>query len=319
MTFEMAAPRRRPFGRILDRTIVICLIVGVILLLLWPTIFVVVKPGNVAVLFRLFGGGTETQFEYREGLVVKWPWNRLYVYEVRTQSRQYALDALSENGLTIHVEFTTMFHPDIDAIGLLHKEVGPGYVERIVGPVSIDAVRQTVGRFDPHEIYAISATAMQTEIEARLREHTRGSHIQFEAVIITKLELPEPVNTAINDKLAQEQYAQSYVYRIQREKSEAERKHIEAIGIQNFYSIVADALTPALLTWRGMEATIEVARSPNSKVVIIGGGKDQLPLILGSDIGNLPTPPKAASGPPEPHPLPEFSKLPPLFPKGTTP
>jgi hypothetical protein len=154
---------------------------------------------------------------------------------------------------------------------------------------------------------------MQQQVESRLRAATRGTHIFFEAVVIRSLTLPEPVNAAINAKLAEEQYALSYVFRLQRERSEAERKHIEAIGIQNFYAIVANSLTPSLLTWRGMEATVEVARSPNSKVVIVGGGKDQMPLILGSDIGNLPA---QAPGPVSktPEPLPDLTKLPPLFP-----
>ena len=94
------------------------------------------------------------------------------------------------------------------------------------------------------------------------------------------------MNDAINEKLTEEQRAQAYEFLITQAGREAERKRIEAIGIQTFYSIVANALTPQLLTWRGIEATVELSKSNNTKIVVVGGGKDQLPLILGSDIAN---------------------------------
>jgi len=114
--------------------------------------------------------------------------------------------------------------------------------------------------------------------------------------------------------LTEEQNAQAYDYLIAQAEKEASRKRIEAIGIQTFYSIVANALSPQLLTWRGIEATVQLARSPNSKVVIIGGNKDQLPLILGSDIANQPNLPAPLAVNPNANPLPNFDDLPSMFP-----
>jgi hypothetical protein len=123
----------------------------------------------------------------------------------------------------------------------------------------------------------------------KMVSNSRYSHvIEFQELIISRIVLPETVLSAISEKLALEQRASSYVFRLQQERQEAERLRIEAIGIQNFYAIVSGALTENLLTWRGIEATVELSRSPNSKIVIVGSGKDQLPLILGSDIQNLP-------------------------------
>src|SRR5262249_8460792 len=113
------------------------------------------------------------------------------------------------------------------------------------------------------------------------------------------------------------QNAQAYQYLIQQAQDEAERKRIEAIGIQTFYSIVANALTPQLLTWRGIEATVELSKSNNAKIVVVGSGKDQMPLILGSDIAKQRDLPPPAVIDPQSNPLPAFRDLPRLFPKAT--
>lgn len=300
--------------RVMDHVIITALVLGVLALLLWRLIFVAVPPGSVGVLYRLFSGGTETTWVFPEGLAIKWPFNSIVPYEVRTQARDYRAVVLSQNGLIITIDLTTLFHIVPEEAGLLHKEVGPDYVNRIIYPSSIEAVRQVVGNYGPHDLYTTNNLEMQEKVLERLRGINNGRHLEFEDVIIRTIALPTEVNQAITQKLVQEQVAASYDFRVLREKREAERKRIEAIGIQTFYSIVANSLTPSLLTWRGMEATVEIAQSPNSKVVIVGGGKDQLPLILGSDIANLPALPPPAAVSPLRNPLPDLDRLPPLFP-----
>ncbi len=301
--------------RLLDHVIIAFLVFGVVALLLWRLIFIAVPPGSVGVLYRLFGGGTETAWVFPEGLAIKWPFNTVVPYEVRTQSQDYRAVVLSQNGLVITIDLTILFHVLPEEAGLLHKEVGPDYVNRIIYPASIEAVRQTVGTYGPHDLYTTSSLEMQEKVLQRLRMTSTGRHLYFEDVIIRAITLPTEVNEAITQKLIQEQVAASYDFRLLREKREAERKRIEAIGIQTFYSIVADSLTPSLLTWRGMEATVELGRSQNSKIVIVGGGKDQMPLILGSDIPNLPALPPPPPVSPLRNPLPNMNNLPPLFPE----
>lgn len=123
--------------------------------------------------------------------------------------------------------------------------------------------------------------------------HPISEYVNFVDVVITEVKLPEKLTIAIEDKLSQEQLLQSFQYRIQTQIQEAERRRIEAIGIRVFYDIVRDALTQDLLTWRGIEATVQLARSTNTKIVIVGSGEDQLPLILGSEMtrdAEAPTP-----------------------------
>ena len=85
---------------------------------------------------------------------------------------------------------------------------------------------------------------------------------------------------SINAKSVSEQDAQRMEFVLQKEKQEAERKRIEARGIADFQKIVVTSLTPRLLEWKGIEATEKLAASQNAKIVIVGGGKNGLPIIF---------------------------------------
>ncbi|MFO1074508.1 MAG: prohibitin family protein [Geminicoccaceae bacterium] len=313
---ELPPPRRRYW---LDALIILCLAAGLSFILLWQTIFVLIPPGYVGVLYRLFGDGTDTTTYLPEGLAMKWPWNIIYLYEARIQSRDQTTTALSVSGLSVKVDFTALYAPDPALIGDLHRRVGPEYFERRLLPNLIEAVREVVGEYDPHALYTVSAEEMSDQILASARRNLDDPAIELRDIVVRQVTLPEELNEAITRKLTQEQIAQTYKFRLEAEEREAERKRIEAIGIKTFYAIVSDALTPALLTWRGIEATVELAHSSNSKVVIVGGGKDQLPLILGSDIATVPpsTPLPQVPSAKEPA-LPDINALPPLFPNAAS-
>jgi regulator of protease activity HflC (stomatin/prohibitin superfamily) len=300
---------------LVDALIIALLTIGVVSLLLWHTFFVMVPAGSVGVLFRLFGDGTETRFHYTEGLAVKWPWDSIHLYDMRTQARDWHASVLTYNGLTVQVDYTELFRPEPNEIGMLHKDFGPDYYERMIQPLTVQALRSTISEFNPHQLYTTDVFALSQRVLEMVLANVSRTHVEIEGIVVRRVELPDELVKAIDEKLRQQQLAQAYEYRIVSAQREAERKRIEAIGIRNFYSIVSDSLTPSLLTWRGIEATTDLARSPNSKVVIVGGGKDQLPLILGSDINNLPNPGQAV--PPagaDANPLPDWKSLKPIFP-----
>ena len=215
----------------------------------------------------------------------------------------------------MQVDYTELFRPDPNEIGMLHKDVGPEYYERMIRPLTVQAVRSTISEFNPHQLYTTDVFALSQRVLEMVRGNVSRTHVEIEGIVVRRVELPDELVKAIDEKLRQQQLAQAYEYRILSAQREAERKRIEAIGIRNFYSIVSDSLTPSLLTWRGIEATTDLARSPNSKVVIVGGGKDQLPLILGSDINNLPNTGQAVSpAGANANPLPDWKSLKPIFP-----
>lgn len=296
-----------------DRIVAVLLVVGLISLLLWPFTLFVVPSGRVGVIYHLLGDGTDTHYAFDEGLGIKWPWDRLYLYDIRTQALDETVYGLAINGLSVKVDVTVLFHPYRATVGLLHKQVGEDYVDRLVRPLAIEAVRNIIGQDGPYDLFQIDGDVLQDAILRHLRPGGRNV-IDFTAVIVREVDLPPQLNAAITNKLTEQQNAEAYQFILEQARQQAEHERIRAIGLQTFYSIVANALTPQLLTWRGIEATVQIARSNNTKIVIVGGGKDQLPLILGSDIAGQPSLPPPAPVDPKSHELPPLQDLPSLFP-----
>ena len=318
---EVGKPKKKPrkihrMSRT-DKAIAYLLLLGFVSIVLWPLTFFVIGPGEVGVLFRTLTVGTETRFVYPEGINIKWPWNRIYRYEVRIQKQDETVHGLAADGLRITSDISVLYYPKADNAGKLHRAIGPEYADRFVRPTAVEAVRSVIGKYDPHELYQVDMTRLEKEVMETI-EANKQDLLVFDQVIIRRIELPKEINQAISRKLTEEQNALAYEYVLEQARKEAERKRIDAIGYQTFYSIVADALTPQLLTWRGIEATVELSKSNNSKIVIVGGGKDQLPLILGSDIANQPNLPAPAPVNPQRYRLPDFDNLPQLFPNAPT-
>ena len=107
--------------------------------------------------------------------------------------------------------------------------------------------------------------------------------IQLNDILIRNINLPEKLKSSIEKKLQQEQEALEYEFKIDKERLEATRKRIEAQGIQDFQKIITESINDKLLKWNGIEATLKLAESNNAKVIVIGSGKDGLPLILGGN------------------------------------
>ncbi|WP_108661734.1 prohibitin family protein [Acuticoccus kandeliae] len=310
MTAKQPAKRHRW----LDATIIFSLFVGVSLIFLWQTLFVLVPPGSAGVIYRVFLGGTDLSLTLREGINYKWPWNSVYLYEMRTQENDITVIAQSTDGLVIEVDLSVLYHPNEEHLPQLHVGLGPDYYERKVRPIIMESTRQVIGKYDTHALYSRDTRAVSLEIRSSAAEQIAPHNIELVDVLIRRLVLPPEVNAAIARKLVEEQAVQTHEFRLQLERIEAERKRIEAVGIRQFYDEVAEALTPPLLTWRGIEATVRIAQSQNSKIVIVGGGQDQMPLILGSDLSNLPPPPPGA-GKDDPQTAPDGDTLPSLFPQ----
>lgn len=250
--------------------------------LLWKRIFIPVNAGEASVLFRRFGGGTVVDRVYGEGFHVIFPWNRMTIYTVRIQELTSVVEALSTNGLRINVTISMRYLPDYNALPLLHQKVGPNYLDKVVLPEVTEAVREVIGKYRPEELYAAKTSEISQAILATALRELSDKFIRFDNVVVRKIELPALVVTAIENKLTQEQLFQEYEFRLPREQKEAERKVVEAEGIRAFQEIVTAGLTDTYLRYRGVEATLELAKSNNSKVIVIGG-KDGMPLILNPD------------------------------------
>jgi len=248
--------------------------------ILTSTTFITVKSGQKAVLFKKFAGGLEKDKIYDQGFHVVAPWNDLIIYDVRINEGNDEIDVLSKNGLPIKISLSFRYAPIGDKIGYLHDEVGANYLGRIVEPEIKAATREVIGEYLPEELYSSKREAIQDEIFARTQEAVTKKYVDLDAVLISSVQLPEKLENAIEKKLEEEQLSFEYEYKLDRERKEAERKIIEAQAKADANKILNASLTDKILKDKGIEATLELAQSPNSKVVIVGGGGEGLPLIL---------------------------------------
>lgn len=263
--------------------VVVVAIAAVLIIALSSSIFYTINAGERGVIFYKFGGGLDKENVIPQGFGVKAPWNTLHVYEVRENSIEEAMDVLDKNGLSINVDVTLRFHPSYAKIGYLHENFGKNYINTLVIPEVRSAVRQVTGRFTAEEIYSTKRSEVEVMIKTETDKALSENHCEMRALLIRSINLPEQIKQAIENKLKQEQEALAYTFRLDREQSEAERKRIAAEGEAVANKIINNSLTPELLKMRGIEATLDLAESPNAKVVVIGSGKDGMPLILGNN------------------------------------
>ncbi|MFT4686427.1 MAG: regulator of protease activity HflC (stomatin/prohibitin superfamily) [Neolewinella sp.] len=244
--------------------------------------FLTIDSGERGVLFRTFGDGLDKENIYQPGFHVVAPWNTMYVYEVRETQLEEEMEVLSSNGLNIKVDVTARIRPNYDQIGNIHETFGREYMNRLIRPEVRSAVRQVIGKFTPEELYSTKRDEVQTLITQELSAVLSTNYIDLRAILIRDIELPEKVRTAIEEKLEAEQGSLKYEYILTREKQEAERRLIEAQAKADANRILNASLSDKILQDKGIEATLELAKSPNSKVIVVGGSDNGgLPLILG--------------------------------------
>lgn len=271
-----------------NRKLLPFIILGVIALFIIAgissSLFYTVQADERAVIFYKFGQGLDKDHIMQPGFHMKAPWNEVYIYPVRETSADENMDVLDSNGLSIHVEVSVRFHPVPDKIGYIHEKFNRGYVNILVIPEMRSVVRQIMGRYSAEEIYSTKRAEVEATIKTESEKILGENNVRMVALLIRSIQLPEQIKIAIQNKLQQEQEALAYRFRLDKEKSEAERKRIAAEGESAANNIINNSLTDKLLKMRGIEATLELSKSPNSKVIVIGGGKDGgLPLILGGN------------------------------------
>ena len=269
----------------LPRTMVIVIVSLIFLVLFGSSIFYTIEPGEKGVIFRKFSGGLDKEKIYEQGFHVIAPWNTLHIYDVKINETFEKMEVLSQNGLSIKIDLSFRYNPIHNKIGYLHDEIGRNYVERIVKPEIRSVTREVIGNYLPEELYSTKREAIEDEIETLTRAKVEPKYITLDAILIRDVTLPQTLRTAIEQKLKQEQEALEYDFKIQKARKEAERKQIEANGISEFQKIVNRTITPQLLKWKGVEATQEISKSQNSKVIVIGNGDGDLPIILGGGGG----------------------------------
>jgi regulator of protease activity HflC (stomatin/prohibitin superfamily) len=269
--------RRLPF-------IVLGVVAFIIVMALSSSLFFTVQSNERAVIFYPFADvGLDVDHIVQPGTHMKAPWNDVYTYRINEMTANETMNILASNGLSIHVDVTVRYSPMPDKIGYIHQKFTQGYDSVLVIPEVQSTVRQVMGRYTAEEIYSTRRAEVETAIKTETEKALSANNVNATAVLIKALTLPENIRSSIESKLQREQEALAYKFILEKEKSEAERKRIAAEGESKANNIVNNSLTDKLLKMRGIEATLELSKSPNSKVIIIGSGKDGMPLILGNN------------------------------------
>jgi len=290
-----------------------------------PYVLVNVPAGHVGVLWKRFGGGTVLDRIYEEGTHIISPLNSMFVYNVRLQALNQTFNVISRDGLEISIDVALRFRVVPDLAGLLHKEIGPDYVNTVLVPDIYSQLSNELSQNDPSDIYSTRRLEVQKRIYSALTASTsvatgqigdEAQFIQIDDVLLRAVRLPQGVRDAIVRKNQQLQIAEEYKFRLQAEELERDRKRIEAEGIRDFQKITNQNMTWEYLTMRGIDATLKLAESDNAKVVVVGKGDSGLSLIYNGIDENTPKPGprKSALSTPATIPLAEPTVEPPVSP-----
>ena len=259
------------------------IIVAIILIIVIAKSAVTIDSGEAGVLFKTFGEGVVTdEPPMGEGFHIVAPWNKVYVYEVRQQELYEKMKVLSSNGLEIQIDASAWYEPVYNDLGNLHQSLGQNYLQRVIMPSIRSAARSVVGRYTPEQLYSSKRDAIQDEIYEETKKILENQYVQLNEILVRDVTLPSTIREAIERKLKQEQESLEYEFRLVTAAKEAEKVIIEAKGKAESNRILSASLTDKILQDKGIDATMKLAESPNSKVIVIGSGDSGLPIILGN-------------------------------------
>jgi regulator of protease activity HflC (stomatin/prohibitin superfamily) len=302
---------RRFAERHLPSVVIYLMVVTLAAVALYPHVAVTVPSGYVGVLWKRFAGGTvlDPRRLRNEGLHLIWPWDRLFLYDLRLQSSTESYNAISSDGVSLTASVIVRFRLQRDAVPVLHQAIGPNYEAVLVQPGIGSLTREVIAQYTSEQVYSTARQEIQDKIRSLVEDRLSEKMMEHEGeesyrvsmrdtvilydILVTGIELPAAIVAAINRKTEQYYIAEEYKFRVEREKRESERKRVEADGIRDFQQTVSQGISESYLRWRGIEATLQLSQSTNSKVVVIGSGRDGLPVILGG--ADLPAPPPAGS------------------------
>jgi prohibitin 1 len=237
-----------------------------------------VESGHVGVL-TLFGRVTGEQLS--EGIHLVNPFKVNHELSIRTQELKESASVPSSEGLVMNLDTSLIFHLNPEKASDVYQKIGPNYVNVLIEPNLRAAIREATASHTANALYSGEREMVANQIRDQLMGLLAQRGIVIESILLRDIQLPQTLKSSIEAKQQAEQEALAMNFRLQKEKQEAERKRIEAAGIRDFQQIVAQGISPQLLEWKGIEATETLAKSPNAKVVVIGSGKNGLPIILG--------------------------------------
>lgn len=237
-----------------------------------------VPTGHVGVV-TTFGRVTGRQLA--EGASIVAPWQGVQKLSVRTQELKEQAQTPSNEGLIVGLDVSLLYRLEASKAANLYQTVGADYASVVVEPTLRSAIRSATANHKAETLYGEGRERIMNEIATALAPALTARGLVVERVLLRDVRLPERLKAAIESKQEAEQASMQMQFVLEKEKQEATRKAVEAEGIKQFQDIVSRGISEPLLQWKGIQATLALAQSANAKVVIIGAGKNGLPIILG--------------------------------------
>jgi prohibitin 1 len=264
------------YGARLSQRIGYLLLAIVILILVYASV-AYVPAGHVGVL-TLFGRVTGDVLQ--EGTHFVNPFKINNTMSIRTQELKETASVPSDEGLVMTLDTSLLFRLSPEKAAEVFRTIGPNYVQVVVEPNLRSTIRAVTSQHSANALYTGAREEVAQQINKELVQQLGARGVEVQSVLLRDIQLPQMLKGSIEAKQQAEQDSLRMAFILQKEKQEADRKRIEAQGIRDFQTTVAQGISQQLLEWKGIEATERLSASTNTKIVIIGNTKNGLPLVL---------------------------------------
>jgi len=282
------------------------ILVSITVVVLWHRVVILIPAGFVGVIYRPLFGGIAMDKILGEGVNIVFPLNTVTQYDARVQMKKIEMEVLTKDQLRSDIKVSFQFQVNKFGLPMLHKFVGPDYVEKVILPEVTGKTRVMFAELTSQEAFtkqlekAVNEIAIMSDQVILEKLGPPGLDyvrlLRITAVQLESMEFPAEIQAAIRNKIAESQIAEAGVFKVQAARLEAERKEVEAGGIKKYQDIVNAGLTDNYLKIRGIEATLKLAESNNAKVVIFGSSPNGLPIVLSGDSASPSAQPAATPG-----------------------
>jgi len=255
--------------------IIILLVLFFVVVFFWKKIFIIVPAGHSAVLYQPFDGGTQKEL-YEEGLHIIAPWDEMSIYDTRLQMTVDTVKAQTKQGLPVDLVFAARYILKREKLFEVQRFIGPDYEKKIVLPEAIAKLRDLLSSQSPTNLYGVTESSLESEFLESVKKEIGENVIMFEDIKILRVIIPKNYEVAVTQNHVQEEKSKEYEHIIEQANRELQRKKLDAMGIADFERISGISY----LKYRSIQATEALSISPNAKVIVVGNGNKEIPVLL---------------------------------------
>jgi prohibitin 1 len=252
----------------------------VALIIFVKSTFIILQPTERGVVFKKYTSGLDVENVRQEGLNIIAPWNDLIKFDIAQHDIAESMDVLSSDGLNINLDVSIRYRPDPSMIGNIYNSFKTNYEKDFIRPEFRSAVRRIIGQHSAEELYGKTRQVVEDKVRDEIEEKFSKNHIELKSIMFRSTKLPDKLRESIEAKLSADQDSKKREYYKEIAEKDAKIQIIEAKGKAESNRILSASLTDKILQEKGIQATMELTKSNNSKIIVIGGGKDGLPIIL---------------------------------------